>query len=306
MEQQILKNVTINPKIISTAKGNIEYDLTDKDASVILGCHGGIGGVDQSRLLIDFAKNDFRLLSISRPGYLGTPIESGKSPEEQADLFAATLDALNIKKVAVLCASFGGPFGFVFAKKYPDRVWALLACDAVSGHYEIPETAGPITQAIFLSNIGQKLLQGLNKISPDAFIKKFFMTEAYFTKNQLKEHIDFVNNTPDVKEWVTAFMNTIYPYDTRKVGTDNDQDVVVKKQGHYPDKNITVPTLIVHGTHDSDAKFYDGVFAYESIPNAERIWIEEGSHICFWTHPKSKEYQQQALAFLKRNKPEKE
>jgi len=120
---------------------------------------------------------------------LCTPIESGKSPEEQADLFAATLDTLKIDKTAVFCASSGAPFGYVFAKRHPDRVWALVACDAVSGHYDIPETAGPITQAIFLSDIGQGLLKSLNKIKPNAFIKKFFETEGYFTKTQLQKHM---------------------------------------------------------------------------------------------------------------------
>ncbi len=301
MEQELLKELTINPQIIETARGKIEIDIAENDAPVLMGIHGGVGGVDQARLMIQFAQSDFRLLSLSRPGYLGTPIESGKSPEEQADLFAATLDALKIDKAAVFCASFGGPFGYVFAKRHPDRVWALVACDAVSGHYDIPETAGPITQAIFLSDTGQKLLQSLTKLKPDAFIKKFFETEGYFTKTQLKEHIEYVQNTPEIKEWVTAFMSAMFPYNTRKVGTENDQDIVVRKQGRYPDESITSPTLIIHGTNDADAKFYDGVYAYEHIPGAERLWIEEGSHIAFWVHKDSKEVQKKTIDFLKRH-----
>lgn len=302
MKKELIDGVTIDPRIIETKLGKIEIDITNKDAPVILGCHGGIGGVDQSRLMIQFAEENYRLLSLSRPGYLGTPIESGKSIDEQADLFAATLDALNIDKVALLSGSFGGPFGYAFALRYPDRIWALIACDSVSGHYDIPETAGPITQAIFLSDIGQSLLQSFTRLKPDAFIKKFFQTEVYFTKDQLQKHIDFVMNNKDINEWVISFLNCIYPYKTRQVGTENDMNIALKLT-HLPVEKIKCPTLVVHGTHDSDVKFYDGVYVYENLPGAERLWIEEGSHICFWVNERSKEAQTYALDFLRKHQP---
>ena len=40
----------------------------------------------------------YRMLCVSRHGYLLTPLESGKSIEEQADLFALLLDVLEIQK----------------------------------------------------------------------------------------------------------------------------------------------------------------------------------------------------------------
>lgn len=52
-------------------------------------------------------------------------------------------------------------------------------------------------------------------------------------------------------------------------------------------KKIKTPSLIIHGTHDADVKFYDGVYAYENIAGAKRYWIEEGSHLSFWL---SKDY----------------
>lgn len=87
--------------------------------------HGTVhGGVDQCRAAIDFAGSDFRLLSVSRPGFLGTPLESGKSLDEQADLFAAVLDELGIDKVAVFSISAGGLAAYTFAARHPDRIWA--------------------------------------------------------------------------------------------------------------------------------------------------------------------------------------
>jgi len=61
-----------------------------------------------------------------------------------------------------------------------------------------------------------------------------------------------------------------------------------------------VPSLIVHGTHDADVKFYDGVYAYEHIPGCERYWIEEGSHLGFWLSSHAQEAQKVAVNFLEK------
>lgn len=301
--QEVMEGVFISPRIIHTKYGDVEVDLTEGDGPVLLGSHGGLGGIDQCRVAIDFAGKDFRLLSLSRPGYLGTPLASGKTLEEQADLFAAVLDELGIEKVAVFSISAGGPFGYTFAYRHPDRIWALIATDAVSGYYVIPEKAGALTQMFFLSDAGQALLRKMTQAKPDAFIKEIFKSEAYFSEQQMKEHLDFVLSDPEAHRFVTAFMNTMYPYKPRKAGTENDL-VITKDLYHLPVEEITCPTLVIHGTHDADVKFYDGVYVYEHIKGAERFWIEEGSHLSFWISPHAKEAQAYALDFLRRHQPE--
>jgi pimeloyl-ACP methyl ester carboxylesterase len=60
-----------------------------------------MGGIDRCRLVLGWVEPArYRLLAVSRPGYLGTPLSSGRDPREQADLFAALLDALGIDRVA--------------------------------------------------------------------------------------------------------------------------------------------------------------------------------------------------------------
>jgi len=198
--------------------------------------------------------------------------------------------------------SAGGPSGYAFAWRHPDRIWALVAVDSVSGYYDLPETAGPVTQAVFLSDIGQKLLQKLTQFKPEAFIREIFKSEAYFTKKQLQEHLDFVLNDPDSMEFAKAFMNTMYPFKPRQAGTENDM-AITRELRHLPVERITCPAMIVHGTHDADVKLYDGVYAHEHIAGSERLWVEEGSHICFWANRRSKEAQRAVLDFLHRHAP---
>jgi len=297
-EYKIFDDLSFESKVVETKQGKVEYHLSEGDGPVILISHGGLGGLDQARVMaswVDDAK--YRLLCPSRPGYLGTPLESGKTIEEQADLFAALLDVLKIDKVAIVTASAGGPPGYVFSIRHPDRVWALVAIDSVSGYYDMPETAGVIAQAIFMTNFGQKILKKIEEKKPDLFLKQIFQSEAYFTKEQIRKHIDYTLNSPSAVAFMGAFMNTMYPYKPRKVGTENDMEQY-RKLTHLSLEKVRCPSLIIHGTHDADVKFYDGVYAYEHIKNAKRYWIEEGSHLGFWLNKDAKNAQKFAQDFL--------
>jgi pimeloyl-ACP methyl ester carboxylesterase len=72
---------------------------------------------------------------------------------------------------------------------------------------------------------------------------------------------------------------------------------------HLPVEKISRPTLVVHGTHDADVKLYDGVYVHEHVPDSERFWIEEGSHLGFWLSPHYGQAQQAARDFLARHRP---
>ena len=301
--KELLPDVFIHPKIMDTDLGPVEYDLTDGDGPVVLVSHGGIGGVDQARVMAAWVETSkFRVLSVSRPGYLGTPLESGPTLEGQADLFAALLDKLNISSAAVVSASAGGPPAYTFAIRHPHKTWALVAIDSVSGYYDMPETAGAIAQAIFTTDLGQRLLKKLGEMRPDLFLRQIFQSEAYFTKKQLAEHLEYALGSESAVAFVKAFMNTMNPYNPRKPGTENDM-AIYRKLYHLPLEHVRCPSLIVHGTHDADVKFYDGVYAYEHILGAERFWIEEGSHLGFWLSRNGEAAQAAALDFLIRHRP---
>src|SRR5438270_847651 len=60
---------------------------------------------------------------------------SSQTPEAQADLYAATLDALNVSQVVVAALSGGGPSALQFALRYPQRCRGLLMLSALSQDY---------------------------------------------------------------------------------------------------------------------------------------------------------------------------
>jgi pimeloyl-ACP methyl ester carboxylesterase len=301
--REVLPGISIHPQIAHTSKGLVEFDCTEGNGNVVLSIHGGIGGCDQARILSSWVDpGRYRILSPSRPGYLGTPLETGQSMEKQADALAALLDILRIKRVTIVGASAGGPPAYLFAIRHPNRVGGLIIIDGVSGHYDIPETAGPFTQAIFLSELGQKLLLKFGVWKPRIVLQSLFQAESLFTAKQIEKSIEYVMADERLLAFVRAFTDTMSPYRLRKAGTENDVEQY-RKYTHLPLERIRCPSLIIHSTHDADVKFYDGVYAYEHIPNAERFWIEEGSHLGFWLSPNAAAAQKVACDFLDRCNP---
>lgn len=301
-KQQVIPGISIDPHTITTAEGNVEYDLTEGEGPVVMAVHAGLGGVDQGRLINDWlVRNGYRVLSSSRPGYLGTPLASGETFEEQADLLAALLDALNIKKVIVTSLSAGGPAAYIFAAKYPERTIALLTISSVSGDYVMPETVSRAGEVVFMSTPGQKTMRFFMNTFSRAFLSTALTGIGYLPKDKLKTYVEHVLHTPEKFAFMQGIMDTMYPYKTRRAGNENDMKQFRTMQP-LPFSKITRPTLIIHGTLDADVKFYDGVRAYERIKNAKKYWIEGGDHLAFWLSEEASKVQDYALNFLEQAK----
>ncbi len=152
------ERVSRGSQIVETLCGPIEY-VTAGDGPPVLVVHGAGGGYDQG---IDFAKplvdSGFRVIAMSRFGYLRTPLPVDASTEAQAKAHACLLDALNIPRAAVLGASAGAPSSIQFALKYPERCTALVLL--VPAAYA-PRTAGEPQQSPallqFLFNTGPEV-----------------------------------------------------------------------------------------------------------------------------------------------------
>jgi len=285
-------------QIVETAKGPVEYARIGQ-GPVVLGIHGGPGGYDQGIMLFEWLANaGFSLLAPSRPGYLGTPLTGGKSPAEQADLYAALLDTLGIDKVALVFGSAGGASGYEFAIRHPERVTALVAADAVVSKYLMPANAGPVAQAIFLSGPGEQLISYFSKHYPKQTLHEFLQQESLLRPEQIDAQIEAALKDPGQVRLLLRFARSMSEYAKRKAGVDNDLEGLALLTD-LPVTTIRCPALIIHGTHDSDVLFFQGVYAWENIPGAKKLWVREGSHLCVWISPQSHEVHEQIIAFLK-------
>jgi pimeloyl-ACP methyl ester carboxylesterase len=299
-QRVLLPGVQLNLQTVTTALGLVEYDLYGTKGPVVLSLHGGLGGADQGRLFASWLQGDgFRILSPSRPGYLGTPLASGKTLEAQADLFAALLDTLHIEKVGVLSTSAGGPVAYTFAARYPERVWGLVSIDGVSRH-DPEKSSSSVMQTAFMNSIGQKLVMLTADISLQSMVSGTLDETSHFTSEQKAQRIAYIMNTPKVRTFFKAMLATTFPYSERTAGTDNDA-AQARTMQPLPFARVKAPSFILHGTLDGDVPFDDSVYASEHIPNAQHYWMMNGDHLGFWLGPDATKAQDVARTFLQQH-----
>jgi pimeloyl-ACP methyl ester carboxylesterase len=250
-------------RMLETDLGSIEYQISGTGPAVLI-AHGSPGGYDVGAAftrLLD-APKPYTYISVSRPGYLRTPLSSGKTPEEQADLYAALLDALHIERTVVIAISGGGPAAIQFALRHPDRCRGLIMISCVAQHYseeEIWQTFNP------LKRLRRKLFAKI--VTFDALLYLALLLARLQPSG------------PAAFELVRT--GTLY--DQRKTGYDNDMQEFAHIT-HYPLEQIQTPTFVVHGTADDEVLFADAELLARKIPNVRLLAISGGSHMAFYTH----------------------
>lgn len=259
-----------------STSGSLEYSDSGLGQPV-LAVHGAMGGYDQSEILAKtILPQNLRVIAVSRPGYLGTPLSSGATPEQQADRFVELLDYLGLAKVIVVAISGGGYSSIFFANRYPSRCKGLILCSSTGGPNDskVPFSFSVFT---FLSRF-QFLVKFLQKQSEKNIEKalKRAIPQDDIRANFLQDE----QSLALYKELSSGMFKDLH---LRLAGTKNDIEVTKKLE--YPLKSITVPTLIIHGTSDQVVPFEKhGKRLAEEIPNSNLYLAERGEHVTIFTH----------------------
>jgi pimeloyl-ACP methyl ester carboxylesterase len=284
-----------------TARGPVAYNLDGTAGPVILSVHAGLGGADQGSLFARFLCDDgFRVLSPSRPGYPGTPLTSGRTVEEQADLLAALLDTLHIDRVGLFAASAGAPVAYAFAARHPDRVWALVSVAGVSLPNPNWRPSTPVRR-FFVNKVVQKIAYLTGSVSLDAIVSSTLDETSLFTPAEKSRRKNYIVDNPGVRDLFQAMVKTTFPYEERTPGTDNDARQTTRLA--LPLRGITSPTLIMHGDADGDVPLRDGENAATLISGAQHYWMPGEDHLGFWLSPHAADYQRVAREFLHARTP---
>jgi pimeloyl-ACP methyl ester carboxylesterase len=126
----------LTPKVWRTARGPVEAAChgTSTGRPAVLVVHGMPGDYRQGQTVAEDLGTTTQVVLVSRPGYGRTPLRSGRSPQQQADLYAALLDELGIARAVAVGISGGGPSSYAFAETHHDRCAGLVLACAVAGH----------------------------------------------------------------------------------------------------------------------------------------------------------------------------
>lgn len=288
------------PQTVATRLGPVEVAVAGEGAPVLV-VHGTPGGWDQAAAMAAFlahADASVKAILPSRPGYLGTALETGRTIDEQADLHAALLDALGVEQVGVLSWSGGGPSGYRLAVRHPDRVRAIVALDAVSKAYPRPHEDLP-TRLMFKTRPGNWLLRTMAAHAPEQLVSATLESEGSLTKEQLAARVAEIFADERKRRFVLDLDLSVQRHRGRQAGYDNDIDGF-EAIDTLELERIEAPCLIVQGGADTDVTPDYSEHAAATIPNAELLTLADGTHLAFYTHPESGAAQARALELLLR------
>lgn len=256
--------------VVETSLGDVEY-CVEGEGTPALVAHGICGGFDQALATGESVLGDgYRVVGVSRFGYLGSDLPDEATPERQADAYRELLDHLGIDEVVMVGASAGGPAALQFAAKYPESTRALVLVGAAVPSDDPRE--GPMgPPRPILRNFPFWLV---TERFPSVLLSAFGLDRTTYARARLAD-----------KRAVRAVLATLLPIDPRREGVINDAEVtnvdVVENADCYDLEGITVPTLVVSAENDPLADFESSWRVAERIPTATFLPFEDGGHLVF-------------------------
>lgn len=263
----------------TAGKGVLEFVRRGEGPPVLL-LHGAMGGYDQGLVLGETAigPSGFEFVAVSRPGYLGTPLSMGRTPEEQADRCAELLDSLRLDKAAVVAISGGGQCALQFALRHPDRCPALVMISACSGTLVggVPFRFRVMSlMARFPPLVGRmrkKLME-----DPGAAARRSIPDAAMCAQTL---------NDPVAAPLMRAQQLSVFErMADRLPGTRNDIEQS-RARFDYPLEQIRCPALVVHGTADQMVPYALAERLASRVPRGELLTLPGGPHVSLFTHLK--------------------
>lgn len=288
--QQARQRVATGSQVVETPCGRIEYAVAGKGPPVLV-VHGAGGGYDQgldaSRELVE---RGFHVVAVSRFGYLRTPLPPDASAVAQADAHACLLDALNIRRAAVMGLSAGAPSSMQFAIRHPERTAALVllvpAAYAPRKGGAPPVRTPPGVEFMFDTALRSDFLYWVApRLARRTVIRTILGTPPAVVEAA----------SPDVRARIDEVIEHILPVTPRRLGMLNDA-AVVSSLPRYELERIAAPTLAISVADDLYGTFDGARYSAEHVPNARFVGYPTGGHLWVGHH---QEVVSEITSFLK-------
>lgn len=273
-----------------TPCGPIEYAEAGTGRPVLV-VHGAGGGYDQGlAFAAPLAAGGFRVIAMSRFGYLRTPLPEDASAAAQADAHACLLDALAIRRASIIGASAGAPSSMQFALRHAERTAALVLL-VPAAYVPRPGGAPPLTtprgtQFLFDTALRSDFLfWAAPRIARDTVIRTLLATPPDVVAAA----------SPAEQARVAQMIDHVLPVSARRPGLVNDA-AVTSALPRYELERIAAPTLVVSARDDLFGTFDGARYSAEHIPGARFIGYPDGGHLWVGHH---EELMSELSAFLR-------
>jgi 2-hydroxy-6-oxonona-2,4-dienedioate hydrolase len=262
-------------KIIETQSGPIEY-AEFGEGPVVLVVHGAGGGFDQGLELAEqLISRGYRVIAMSRFGYLRTPMPADASVAAQSKAQLDLLEALNVKTAAVFGVSAGGPSALQFAVSYPDRCSALILMVPLA--YKPPEAVAaqsaarpsPLTERLLLMLVSSDFAFWFGiQLAPDLVARTVLGTSPKI--------IDAASESEKLRAALLA--QHILPISHRATGILHDATIADALK-RLDLGSVKTPALLISARDDLYGTFAGTAFTAKAIPEAKFIAYETGGHM---------------------------
>jgi len=289
--------------VAQTLAGPVEY-ASRGDGPAVLVLHGGFGGFDQGQMFLPgLTGAGFRVIAPSRPGYLRTPLATGATNEQQADAMAALLDALGVRRAAVVGISAGGPVALQFALRHPDRTAALVLACAITK--KTPPLIARQDSLLRRWALRSRVLADLaswhgDKVTreePRQALSFAFRLCSRAPAAQRARLVDGVLSDPVQHALFNQLSDSTVPLGARLPGLRNDL-LQITGLAALPFERVRAPTLVIHGTADKAVPFDHAQLAAARIPGAAFCELKGADHLLM-LGPHRNEVTRNVAAFLK-------
>lgn len=233
-------------------------------------------------LALDLAEH-YTVILPSRPGYGRTPVKSGRAPADQADLYAAILDALGHEEPAgVVGISGGGPSALAFAQRHPGRTSSLVLVCAVAAHLIDVPTALRIAVAFppvaHAASVVARSRQRSVLANRDKLDRRI---SAELTADERLR----LERDPAIRSDLEAFLRSHAEAPAGIAGLRNDarQVRLARQTGPAPADRVTSRTLVLHGDEDTVVPLDHAQFHAENIAGARLEILAGAGHVFLLT-----------------------
>lgn len=266
--------ISTGSQIAATRCGPIEYAQAGQGPPVLV-VHGAGGGFDQGLELGEgLVRAGFQVIAPSRFGYLRTPLSADASAEAQADAHACLLDALGVRRAALVGVSAGGPSVLQFALRHPERTQALLllvpAVYAPPGSGHAPPVRASHTVMLLFDTALRSdfLFWAASRVAHDVFVRSILGTPPSLVARA----------TVEEQVRIQRVLDHILPVSPRRMGLLNDARVV-SSLTRYDLEKIAAPTLAISTADDLYGTFDGARYTADHVPHARFIGYQSGGHM---------------------------
>ncbi len=265
--------ISTGSQVAGTPCGPIEYAISG-DGPPVLVSHGAGGGFDQGLYISrQLQQAGFRVIAMSRFGYLRTPLPADASAAAQSDAHACLLDALGIARAIIIGASAGAPSAMQFALHHPERTAALVLM--VPAAYA-PRPGGAPSMRMppgiaFLFDTALRsdfLFWAASKLAHRTVVRSILGTPPAVVQRASAEE----------RARIEQIIELILPVSSRRLGLINDAAVIATLP-RYDLEHIAAPTLLL-STEDDLYGTVDGArYSAGHIPHARFVGYPTGGHM---------------------------